>query len=391
MKIIFVIIFCLKITFVFSQQMRIGVLNNLNTKSIGIKSDYGAYNLICDSSFFSSISRDSTIEVRVMNSKISIDFMGSRYTNISNIFLFPKKKSSSLSLFPNSFFKSPKYTYKDIIEIKVQDGFLKFVNVLDMDDYLFGVVEAEGGWGRHLEYYKVQSLISRTYALKNKNRHIKEGYHLCDNQHCQVYHNPSIDSSNIKEAVNYTSGEVLVDTEDNLVTTFFSANCGGQTCDPSYVWNNSVDYLSTFKDTFCYNTKQSNWIKRISKKRWSSFLSHRYGVLEEDYGDLIYNYTQIDRKAFYIHPSLGIPLRDLRKEFKLKSTFFSSRIDGNDVLLIGHGFGHGVGLCQEGAMEMADLGYTYKQIASYYYSGVRIINVLKIDYLKQENEMKLSD
>ena len=148
--------------------------------------------------------------------------------------------------------------------------------------------------------------------------------------------------------------------------------------------NNSVDYLSTFKDTFCCNTKQSNWTKRISKKRWSSFLSDKYGVLEEDYGDLIYNFRQIDRKAFYIHPSLGIPLRDLRKEFKLKSTFFSSRIDGNDVLLNGYGFGHGVGLCQEGAMKMADLGYDYKQIASYYYSNIRIINFFKNRSIKQK-------
>ena len=390
MKIIFVIIFCVKITFVFSQQMRVGVLTHLNVKSVQIKSNYGAYNLICDSSFVSSIALDSIIELSVFNSKISLEVVGSKYTNVSKVFLVPKKKSSLLSLFPK-FVKSLKKTYKDIIEIVVQDGFLQFVNVIDMDNYLHGVIEAEGGRGRHIEYYKVQSLISRTYALKNKNRHLKEGYHLCDNQHCQVYRNPSIDYSSIKEAVEYTSGQVIVDTKGNLVTTFFSANCGGQTCDPSYVWNNSVDYLSTFKDTFCYNTKQSNWTKRVSKKRWSSFLSQKYGISEEEYGNLIYNFRQIDRKAFYIHPSLGIPLRDLRKEFKLKSTFFSSRIDGNDVLLNGCGFGHGVGLCQEGAMKMADLGYDYRQIALYYYSDIRIINFLKNRLFKEEKEMGLSD
>ena len=106
---------------------------------------------------------------------------------------------------------------------------------------------------------------------------------------------------------------------------------------------------------------------------------------------MIYNFRQIDRKAFYIHPSLGIPLRDLRKEFKLKSTFFSSRIDGNDVLLNGCGFGHGVGLCQEGAMKMADLEYDYRQIALYYYSDIRIINFLKNRLFKEEKEMGLSD
>ena len=102
---------------------------------------------------------------------------------------------------------------------------------------------------------------------------------------------------------------------------------------------------------------------------------------------MIYNFDQENRKAFYIHPSLGVPLRDLRKEFKLKSSYFSTKLDGQEVVLSGRGFGHGVGLCQEGAMGMADLGLDYKQIALYYFNKIRIINYYESQFFKQKKDV----
>ena len=258
-----------------------------------------------------------------------------------------------------------------------------------MNNYISGVVESEGGGERHIEYYKVQALMSRTYALNNKRRHIKDGFELCDRVHCQAYHNKLKHTPKIRQAVDETSDEVIINFNDELVATYFSANCGGQTCDASYVWNNSVPYLSSFKDTFCIYTRQANWTKRVSKTNWASFLNKKYGVLEVIYGELIYNFDQENRKAFYIHPSLGVPLRELRKEFKLKSTYFSTRIEGDDVLLIGRGFGHGVGLCQEGAMKMADLGFSYRQIALYYFNKIKIVEYSKNQFFEQKEEIRI--
>ena len=99
--------------------------------------------------------------------------------------------------------------------------------------------------------------------------------------------------------------------------------------------------------------------------------------------DLLFEFEQENRKAFYIHPSLGIPLRDLRKKFRLKSTYFSSRLEGNKIVLTGRGFGHGVGLCQEGAMNMAKLGYDYTQIARFYFHEVKIIDYYKNQFFDQ--------
>ena len=92
-------------------------------------------------------------------------------------------------------------------------------------------------------------------------------------------------------------------------------------------------------------------------------------------------------KLFYIHPSLGIPLRDLRKKFKLKSIYFSTHLEGDYVIVEGRGFGHGVGLCQEGAMKMANEGYSHNQIARYYFNNVRVIDYYKELYFKQEGAL----
>jgi len=362
--------------FLFGQQMRIGLLTDYKVKRVAIKSEHGSYDIFGDTSIVSSLNLGRILELSVSDSKVMIHVGGLDTFSVSKVMLIPIKTNSSLILSP----KQPalkKRSYEDALEVFVSKGVLQFVNVVDMKNYISGVVESEGGGGRHIEYYKVQALMSRTYALKNKRRHIKDGFELCDRVHCQAYHNKLKHTLKIRQAVEETSDEVIINFNDELVTTYFSANCGGQTCDASYVWNNSVPYLSSFKDTFCIYTRQANWTKRVSKTIWSSFLNKKYGVVEAMYGKLIYDFDQEDRKAFYIHPSLGVPLRELRTEFKLKSTYFSTRIEGDDVILIGRGFGHGVGLCQEGAMKMADLGFSYKQIALYYFNKIKIVDYSK--------------
>jgi stage II sporulation protein D len=74
--------------------------------------------------------------------------------------------------------------------------------------------------------------------------------------------------------------------------------------------------------------------------------------------------------TFYLDPIYKIPLNELRDEFKLKSTFFSAEIIDENILLQGRGFGHGVGLCQEGAMNMSKLGYKHEQILNHYFNGM---------------------
>ena len=76
----------------------------------------------------------------------------------------------------------------------------------------------------------------------------------------------------------------------------------------------------------------------------------------------------------YCHDtSLHIPRRAMRTDLKLRSTQFQIEATSTEVVFKGRGFGHGVGLCQEGAMRMSQLGYTYKDIIHFYYTDVHLI------------------
>jgi stage II sporulation protein D len=119
------------------------------------------------------------------------------------------------------------------------------------------------------------------------------------------------------------------------------------------------------------HTKQATWVKSVPLQSWTTFLTKQYGFPLTDslsYA-LLQEFRQPARSAFYLHPVYGIPMRDLREQFKLKSSFFDAVVVGEEVILYGKGFGHGVGLCQEGAMQMAKKGYSYDQILRFYYPG----------------------
>ena len=384
----FLLIVCILLSSFFAdgQEMRIGLMRTLKIKSCSINVISGEYSVYGDSLY---LDNTSALRVTLEGEKIRIAYNGKSGT-YSKIILMENETNSSFevkSIVPNS----RVHTYRNNLEFTSEAGRLRIVNLVDMNNYLAGVIESEGGGGKKLEYYKVQALMSRTYVLKNQKRHLKEGFQVCDGVHCQAYHNMLRHTPIILDAVIATSGKVLVDENNQMVTSYFSANCGGQTCDASFVWNTSVPFLTSFIDTFCVTTRQATWTKNIRKQDWSSFLEQEYGVSEKVYGELIYNFEQAERKAFFIHPSLGVPLRDLRKKFKLKSTFFSSRLEGENVVLNGRGFGHGVGLCQEGAMNMAKAGYSYDQIARFYFENVSVIDYYRDLFFNQRNFEEITE
>lgn len=368
--------------YVTGQEMRIGLMRSLKIRAITLEAFEGTYSIYGDSTFIGKL-ESATFYLHPQGVK----FKSGEVDHVFGKVLIIQENANSAIKVKSITPSSKTHYYRDNIELSLQAGNrLNLVNLVDMNNYLSGVIESEGGGGRHIEYYKVQALMSRTYALKNDGRHKKDGFALCDGVHCQAYHNMLRHTPKIQLAVKETSGEVLVDRSNSLVTSYFAANCGGQTCDAAYVWNTSVPYLESFRDTFCINTHQATWEKSIGKYAWKRFLEDEYGVTEARYGYLLYNFNQSHRKAFYIHPSLGVPLRDLRKKFKLKSTFFSTRLVGENVVVSGRGFGHGVGLCQEGAMNMAAEGYSYIQIAHFYFSNIRVMDYYRTQFFNQPED-----
>jgi stage II sporulation protein D len=96
------------------------------------------------------------------------------------------------------------------------------------------------------------------------------------------------------------------------------------------------------------------------------------------------NYQQPSRHVFFMDPSYEIPLKEIRTDWKLKSTFFDIASEGDSLKISGRGFGHGIGLSQEGAMRMAELGFGYVDILHFYYDDVHVIDLRALDFFREE-------
>lgn len=276
-------------------------------------------------------------------------------------------------------------TYDDELLIFPQIKTLKLVNVVNIEKYVAGVVQWEVGINNPQEFNKVKTIVCRTYALGNWRRHEEEGFQLCDEVHCQVFKGKTF-NQNIQDAAFETAEYILVDDSAKIITAAFFSNCGGQTMNSEDVWSKSVSSLRSVTDSFCLHKKNAIWEKRIPKDLWLDYISTKYGFPVNDSLQVkkVLNFDQTNRKVYLLNDRFFIPLKFVREDMKLKSTFFTIKEEGDNVIFCGKGFGHGVGLCQEGAMRMAEKGYSYTKIINYYYSNIHLIRFSQLDFFKIE-------
>lgn len=300
----------------------------------------------------------------------------------SKAHFYSLKKEALFALMQNSKFFN--FKYEGEFAIQPKDQKIQVINSLPLEEYVAGVVEAEGGANKPLEYYKVQAILSRTYALRNHDRH--PDCDVCDGTHCQVYHGISKKDLDIFTAVKQTEKLVIVDSTAQLITAFFHSNCGGQTLSANDVWRENLPYCVGKKDPYCSGMSNSTWEKKISSSEWTTYLKTK-NIFVTDTDDCIsgsMNCSANKRPLYYVHNQTSIATKDMRTDLKLKSAYFHIEEFDHEIILHGRGFGHGVGLCQEGAMNMARKGKSADEIIHFYYTGVHIVPFDK-QWLFKEN------
>jgi stage II sporulation protein D len=252
-------------------------------------------------------------------------------------------------------------------------GTLLFIDNSDVEKYISGVVMAEGGTGKSLEYFKTQAIIARTYMYKYFNKHIADKYNVCDNTDCQAFNGLSTDSL-LNKAAMETRGLVILNKDSTLIVCTFHSNCGVETSSSDDVWLAGQSYLKSVVDPYCLFSKNATWQKSFGVNEWTNYF-RKLGYKEKVEDPSVFNFVQESRLVDYKTGSFKIPLRTIRSDLNLRSTFFSVRAIGDSIVLKGRGYGHGVGLCQEGAMMMAYKGHSYREIINFYYTGVIISDV----------------
>jgi stage II sporulation protein D len=261
-------------------------------------------------------------------------------------------------------------------------GTILIINNIDIERYIAGVVKAEGGSGKNNEYFKTQAVIARTYMYKYFNKHLSDKYNVCDNTHCQAFNGLSSDTL-INSAALETQGLVILDKDSSLIISAFHSNCGGETSSSEDVWLMSQPYLKSVVDPYCLSSKNAVWEKGFSLIDWFEYIKKSGYNGSTDNPEAL-SFIQKSRAVDYKIGSFTIPLRTIRTDMNLRSTFFSVVSEGDSVILKGKGYGHGVGLCQEGAMVMAAKGFSYREIIDFYYFGVLITDIKKAAVTKNE-------
>ena len=408
---------------------------------------------------------DSEGRLANLGDSTAIKVSGNNAIIMGNSFMLPVRITGE------GFLKFNGKTYRGAFLITQRGGLL---NVLDVEQYLCGVLPAEVGASWPDEALRAQAISARTYVLKQSMNRAEKGYDVVDTDADQVYKGAGVETAKTNKAVSSTAGEILTYGKE-LAYTYFHSDSGGHTADISDVWGSKIPYLTGVPEVVSYKSPVSTWNARISASKIQNAIKKITGadigniteiqVSEVDEGgravtmtfigskgsktikasqfrttidprtlkstmftpsggafnvnndltpsglvsqksrqntsststgltfdeeqriaqltaegvftstELIDMLTNPDKKKNYLQTGLGRSTRTKApvQTAKPRSKYgYSIEKSGSDFVFYGRGWGHGVGLCQWGAMAMAEQGYTAEKILMHYYPGTSV-------------------
>ncbi len=277
-----------------------------------------------------------------------------------------------------------KRRYRGTISIFINEQErLTVVNTLDAESYIRGVLNQEISHRWHLDAIKAQAVAARTYALYRKKANQAKNYDVMADTSSQVYGGYFSERCRTNRAVNLTYGEVLT-YQGCLFEAFFCATCGGVTEDANELWKVNLEPLKGGRACyFCSNAPHYQWRFNTNLKTIQKNLADYSKNAEKLIDIVIMERNATGRvKTLELDYEGGQKVQVCAKDFRalmgfnvMRSTNFYISKEGETILLSGKGWGHGVGLCQYGALGMAKKGYSYRQILEFYYSKARIMKI----------------
>ena len=319
-----------------------------------------------------------------------------------------------------------------IILKKDSQGLLTVINRVDLEDYIASVIAVEMSPSFNIEALKAQAVCARTYALRFMNKHSSYGFDMCASTDCQAYRGVSVESETTNRAARETAG-IVMKYDGQLIEAVYSATSGGYTEDVKYVWGSNIPYLKAVEDK--YESKSvygSSWEKEISVEKATEIMNNKgydigtvinievtetteHGTATKlvvtgtkgektftkegcrlAFGTITlsqaYTVTPVSSTA-NAEPVYACGGYKLSGNVNVLSAKGTSKIKLNNVTLIGNtmrnysesiqgdatgflftgrGYGHLVGLSQNGANGMGQAGFTYDEILKHYYKGIEL-------------------
>ncbi len=259
-----------------------------------------------------------------------------------------------------------------------KDRQILLINKVPLDQYLYSVLPSEVPTGWPGEFLKAQAVAARSFALYNRLNSKTAEYDLDSNVLSQMYKGVSIENKKTNEAVDATENEVA-SKDGRVIQAFFHSNSGGRTASCEEVWGGKLDYLRGVDDPYCNREQHYKWELKIDRDKLSDVLAKNKLKVGEIYEIRILDRTGSGRVKIMKINGSGGSTEVLGKDFrayagvdKIKSTNFTVETRDGRFIFEGRGWGHGVGLSQEGGKGMAEAGRNYKDIIRHFYQGVEI-------------------
>jgi len=313
--------------------------------------------------------------------------------------------------------------------LRKSDSDMTIINVLPIEEYLYGVVPNEIGALAPPEAIKAQTIAARTYTYKSLNKHAANGFNLCPTVHCHMYKGELSESVRVVNKLVDETKDMVLTYDGSLAEAVYFASSGGRTEAAVNVWGTDFPYLQSVEDK--YESGQSNlynWnltynIDEINQK----LESYNIGIIT---GIEITKYSETGRPIEIIvrgnkEPYVKVITKERCRTFlNLYSQWYTMTTNANinisvnnqnvstqlsqlkvitatgetsytdptqqvnivgangasttvsvsptEYNFVGKGWGHSVGMSQEGAMGMARASFTYDQILAHYYTGTKI-------------------
>jgi len=305
---------------------------------------------------------------------------------------------------------------------------LTIINHLGMSEYLYGVLPWEMSKTWPLEALKAQAVAARNFAISNYGKYSYLGFNLCNTHNSQAYVGYDYEGSSCNRAVDETEGQLLM-WNGKIVSAFYHANSGGFTENSENIWSSEVPYLRGIRDDFSIGGSNYSWRIEYTENSISRMLkdagyevgksidvsiaskSSNHHVLEllieSEKPDVIL--LKNNMRTIFGYDRLRSTLFDVKKDndlYCMNGSISTERVNAKGISVLsgdgeisqtgfencyvlgsagekenpeperftieGKGWGHGLGMSQEGAKAMAENGYDYREILSFYYKDTTI-------------------
>ncbi len=308
---------------------------------------------------------------------------------------------------------------------RLDNGNFVLVNILPIEEYLYGVVPYEIGGSVPIEAIKAQAIAARNYVYNSMRKYESENFDLCNTVYSQVYRGVFGESENTNKGVDETKGLLLKYEGSNAAVFYFSSTGGTMTENVENVWGGSFPYLKAVDSSFETDTTYNyTWTVKKSYDEIENMLSSRgirvgklldlnvklsseagrvlnleiigkddkhtisrsstrntFNLPSQSYEIIMDNRVNIASSKETVESSLA-NLNVLSANGKSNITEPVNVFDGTDLKsidiypskfeFVGRGWGHGIGLSQNGAIAMANEGSSYDEILMHYFPGTYI-------------------